>query len=124
MNEIESLTHGNGASVLLLGRYEHLEPDNMAELSGACPNLRVNYRTAHRSNGLEADFVVVVDMVTGRFGFLCEIVDDPTLDLVLNDDETFEGTEERRQALSFVRIWHRFLASDRPAATTKCLANP
>jgi DNA helicase IV len=93
---IAELAKEKKASVLMLGRYRHLEPDNMEALASAYSNLRVSYRTAHASKGLEADYVVIVDMVKGRLGFPSEIVDDPALELVLTDEDTYEDAEERR----------------------------
>lgn len=87
---------GAAKSVLLLGRYRHLEPDNLAQLSRLYPGLRIKYKTAHGSKGLEADYVVVLGLCAGRLGFPAEIVDDPLLDLVLAAPEAHPNAEERR----------------------------
>lgn len=83
-------------SVLLLGRYRYLEPDNLARLSRLYPRLKIKYKTAHGSKGLEADYVVVLGLCAGRLGFPAEIVDDPLLDLVLAAPEAHPNAEERR----------------------------
>ena len=85
-------------SVLLLGRYRHLkpEPDNMRALQRNHPGLDLSYQTVHAAKGLEADYVVVLGICTGRFGFPSEITDDPLLDLVLAAPEEHPNAEERR----------------------------
>ena len=52
--------------------------------------------TVHGSKGQEADHVIVLDASSGRMGFPSEIEDDPLLDLVLPEAETFDHAEERR----------------------------
>ena len=60
------------------------------------PGLKITYRTIHGSKGLEADYVVVVNMEAGRYGFPSEIEDDPILNLAMSELESFEHAEERR----------------------------
>ena len=95
---LEKIRHrSNGtASVLLLGRYRFVQPDNLAELSSAYPGLNIRFLTVHRSKGLEADHVIILRATRGRMGFPSEIVDDSLLDLVLPMPERFEHSEERR----------------------------
>ena len=87
---------GELPTVLLLGRYRHSRPANMAELEREHPDLRLAYMTAHRSKGLEADYVVVLELCSGKYGFPAEIADDPLLDLVLAASERYPNAEERR----------------------------
>ena len=84
------------SDVLLLGRYRHTRPENMVQLTRACPDLRLSYKTVHGSKGLEADYVVVLGLCTGKYGFPAEITDDPLLDLVLTVPEGYPHAEERR----------------------------
>ena len=84
------------ASVLLLGRYRFVEPDDMDALAGAFPELDLRFLTVHRSKGLEADHVIILRAASGRLGFPSEIVDDSLLDLVLPQPERFVHAEERR----------------------------
>ncbi len=58
--------------------------------------LKITYRTVHGSKGLEADYVVLVNLESGRHGFPSEIEDDPILNLAMSELETFEHAEERR----------------------------
>ena len=82
--------------VLLLGRYWHNQPDNLDELAERFSDVRVSYKTVHASKGMEADYVVVLNLSTGKYGFPCEIVDEPLLELVLADSEQHPNAEERR----------------------------
>ena len=87
--------NGGKPTVLLLGRYRHLEPD-MRRLSRAHPALNLSYSTVHGAKGLEADYVVVLGVCAGRYGFPSEITDDPLLELVLAAPEHHPNAEERR----------------------------
>ena len=88
--------HDRGSTVLLLGRYRHMRPENMSELARQYPGLQLSYMTVHRSKGLEADYVVVLGLCPGKYGFPTEINDDPLLDLVLAEPEGHPNAEERR----------------------------
>ena len=88
--------HDGMSEVLLLGRYRHLRPRNLHALPKQYPGLRFNWMTVHRSKGLEADYVVVLGLCSGKHGFPAEIADDPLLDLVLAAPEAHPNAEERR----------------------------
>ena len=92
----DAATHDETSTVLLLGRYKHMCPNDMSELGKRHPDLDLTYMTAHGSKGLEADYVVVLGMRAGKYGFPAEIVDDPLIDLVLPAAETHPHAEERR----------------------------
>ncbi len=83
-------------TVLLLGRYRHSRPENMAELAKKYPGLALNYKTVHGSKGLEADYAVVLNLCSGKYGFPTEVADDPLLDVVLAAPEKHPNAEERR----------------------------
>ncbi len=101
-------------TVLLLGRYNHLRPPNLSSLVRQYPGLQFTYKTVHRSKGLEADYVVVLGLYSGKYGFPAEITDDPLLDLVLAALEAHANAEERR--LLYVAITrarrHTFLLAE------------
>ena len=82
-------------SVLLLGRYRHARPD-LRRLAARHPSLEISYRTVHAAKGLEADYVVVLGLGGGRYGFPSEMADDPLLNLVLSEPEAHPNAEERR----------------------------
>lgn len=92
-------TGGTGTkktSVLLLGRYHFVKPENLAQLKAAHPGLSIRFLTVHASKGLEADHVVILRTASDRMGFPSEIVDDPLLDMVLPEPEKYDHAEERR----------------------------
>lgn len=104
------------ATVLLLGRYRHLEPSNLSTVRREHRHLRIGYRTVHAAKGLEADYVIVLGM-TARppYSFPSEIEDDPVLGLVLPAEAGFRHAEERRifyVALTRARK-HVYLITDR-----------
>ena len=84
------------SSVLLLGRYNHLRPQNLSSLKKQYLDLQFMYKTVHGSKGLEADYVVVLGLCVAKYGFPTEIADDPLLDLVLGTPEAHPNAEERR----------------------------
>jgi len=83
-------------TVLLIGRYRHTLPKNLKVLQREVPRLRLKTVTAHSSKGLEADYAVLLDVTSGRYGFPSEIADDPILELVLPPSASFPHAEERR----------------------------
>ena len=87
---------GEQSTVFLLGRYWRSKPMNIGELKREYPDLELTYMTVHRSKGLEADYVVVLDLCSGNYGFPSEFTDDPILDLVLAAPEGHPNAEERR----------------------------
>ena len=70
--------------------------------------------TVHGSKGLQADYVVVLGLCTGRHGFPTEITDDPLLELVLSAPEKHPDAEERRLFnVALTRVRRRvFLLAD------------
>src|SRR5690606_27388806 len=58
--------------------------------------LDINFITAHSSKGLEADYVIIINVNSGKYGFPSEIVDDPILSLVLKIQDEIDNAEERR----------------------------
>jgi DNA helicase-4 len=84
------------SSVLILGRYRRRKHSLPTELLSKFPTLNVQFLTAHRSKGLEADFVIVLDLGMDRRGFPSRILDDPVLDMVLSAAEGYPDAEERR----------------------------
>lgn len=56
----------------------------------------IEFITAHKSKGLEADNVVIVNFENSILGFPNKISDDPILETVLSDSDSFMYSEERR----------------------------
>ena len=92
----EAWTGSGQPTVLVLGRYKHLRPQDWDRLCTDFDELDLSFMTVHRAKGLEADYVVVLGLSGGTYGFPAEIADDPILDLVLPANERFEHAEERR----------------------------
>ena len=80
-------------SVLILGRYKHLEPTGLAlERS----HISAKFMTFHKAKGLEADYVVLLDVSEGSYGVPSQIEDDELLNLVIPRPENYPYAEERR----------------------------
>ncbi len=88
--------HEGQSTVLILGRYRRSLPRGFTGVDRQHPHVRISAMTIHGSKGLEADYVVVPGLCSGKYGFPSEIVDDPLLELVLSAPETFPHAEERR----------------------------
>lgn len=106
---INKIIHGFGpnASILLLGRtnfdLEILRESNLFQIKASgeliykpSPSTPFFFMTAHRSKGLEADNVILLNFENSTLGFPNKIADDPLLELVLEDGEDFPYAEERR----------------------------
>ncbi len=92
----QAILVGKEASVLLLGRYKKVIPNDLSNWKRQFSNLHLSFRTIHASKGLEADHVILLNLYRGCTGFPSEIVDDSLLSLVSPDSEPFENAEERR----------------------------
>ena len=90
--DIEASARGNGDSVLVLGRYKS---------SGNALQSRspwAEFSTVHSAKGREEDYVVVLDLKDGRWGFPSRIEDNSLLELVLPPASggAYPFAEERR----------------------------
>jgi len=65
-------------------------------ISEKYPHLVLEFLTVHRSKGLEADNVIILNLENKRLGFPNKIVDDPVLELVLTQKDGYLYGEERR----------------------------
>lgn len=104
------LDFGINSSVLLLGRTNYdLE---IAKKTGLfrtfyknrkqkleyipIPELQIDFMSVHKSKGLEADNVILLNFKNDKLGFPNQIADDKVLNLVLTTAENFKFAEERR----------------------------
>ena len=101
---------GIQSSILLLGRtnydmevvkstglfklYHHNRTEKLEYLP--IPELQVDFLTVHKSKGLEADNVIILNFKNDKLGFPNQIADDPILNLVLTKTEGYRFAEERR----------------------------
>ena len=99
--------YGEKSSILLIGRYNYDmyklyttgEFEQMSGIRVKCkkyPNAKINFLTAHSSKGLGYDNVILVNMFEGKFGFPCQLEDDPIIKLVTYEDKSMPFAEERR----------------------------
>jgi|TARA_Y100000294_G_scaffold47120_1_gene43953 DNA helicase-4 len=88
--------------VLLLGRYNRIANKN--GIFPAIPEdhkmkfkkLNFKFLTIHKSKGLGADAVVVLNLEAGKYGFPGYIENDPIMNLVRPGEQDFKNAEERR----------------------------
>jgi DNA helicase-4 len=112
INEVQALIEKNGSKpILVLGRHSF----DINEFIKLTPNSRIKYYertdkleikdiedidikyiTVHKSKGLEADNVIVLNLKNHLLGFPNKMTDDPMLSLLLSDDEEYRFAEERR----------------------------
>ncbi len=99
--------YGLKSSILLIGRYNYdmyklyntgrfSERANNRVASAAYPNADISFMTAHSAKGLGYDNVILINMFEGKFGFPCQIEDDPIIKLVTYEDTSMPFAEERR----------------------------
>lgn len=92
-----SPTQGSHITIMFLGRYRRDRPsalERWQHLFG--DRLRIEFRTAHGSKGLEAEYVFVLNVLQGTHGFPSQIHDDPALQLAMPTPDPFPFAEERR----------------------------
>ncbi|HSX07530.1 MAG TPA: UvrD-helicase domain-containing protein [Candidatus Saccharimonadales bacterium] len=58
--------------------------------------LNLQFVTAHKSKGLEADYTILINCNSGKYGFPSGKADDPILNLLLSSADQYENGEERR----------------------------
>lgn len=101
-----------GSSVFFIGRYSFdakllndsglfaCQYNNISGFvdvkSKARPDLKMSFLTAHKSKGLQADYVFIINNKKSRMGFPSKIQDAPILDLLLDNCDQYPHAEERR----------------------------
>jgi DNA helicase-4 len=110
INEIQNLINKYGnKSILVLGRHsfeindlikltsrvKYIERSGKLDIQGL-DDIDIKYLTVHKSKGIEADNVIVLNLKNHLLGFPNKMTDDPILSLLLNDDEEYRFAEERR----------------------------
>lgn len=108
-----------GCSLFLIGRYtEGVMLDHVPFLRGELQRLKGEYRrefpsirilredkgpgpgtsvrTVHNVKGLQADYVVVLGLSRGKYGFPSGIQDDPILEIAMARGDPFPHADERR----------------------------
>lgn len=107
---LNSFDKKNNKTVLLLGRnnfdifeiknsefFRIIEKGNETLIeSNLYPNLEIKFMSVHKSKGIEADEVIVINNKNTLTGFPNKMVSDSVLKYVMTDEETFTYAEERR----------------------------
>ena len=85
-------------SVLILSRFRHFLPSvtEMRSLNERFPSLDILQGTVHGVKGNEADYVVLIEVNQGEFGFPSEKSNDPLVERYLPESEGYPYAEERR----------------------------
>lgn len=88
---------GDRINVMMLGRYNNDEPPGWRRWQRRFGEfLNIEYRTVHSSKGLEADYVMLLNVVEGMMGFPSQITDDPVLQIAMPEPDPYPLAEERR----------------------------
>lgn len=112
INEIEKIVIKYGEKpILVLGRHsfdindlikissnnriKYIEKTNKLIVKGF-EDIDIKFLTVHKSKGLEADNIIILNLRNHLFGFPNKMTDDPILSLLLSDNEEFMFAEERR----------------------------
>lgn len=114
LNDINQINGSKKINILLLGRNNAditmIFPENKNYLGikyikeeddiflkcDKYPNMNISFLTVHRAKGLEADYVIIVNMKSGITGFPNRIADDNVMRFVLSEPDDYEYAEERR----------------------------
>ncbi len=96
VTEIMERNEGRRPSILVLARYRSRN-QLMRTLRTEAPT-QLKFSTIHAAKGRESEYVIVLDLVDGRYGFPCMTEDDPLMELVLPPihGQPFPHAEERR----------------------------
>ena len=98
---------GQDSTILIVGRYNfdihNLLKSGLFSYDGfkkvCCykyPDVQIDFMTVHRAKGLGRDNVILLNLSEGKFGFPCQIEEDPIFKLVTHEDVTIPFAEERR----------------------------
>ena len=101
---------GINSSILILGRTNHdkdilkksglfrFSINNRQEVIDyiKIPEVQIDFLSVHKSKGLEADNVILLNFKNDKLGFPNQIADDDVLNLVLTNAEKYKFAEERR----------------------------
>lgn len=110
-----------GSTVYLLARFKFKLPDDaqLKELNARYASLVIALWTFHRSKGKEAEYVVILGLENGPFGFPSTKETHPLLEALLPIREAYAHAEERRLFyVALTRAKHRaYLLSDMTRAS-------
>ena len=87
INDLIKITSNN--------RVKYIEKSDKLEVKGF-EDVDIKFITVHKSKGLEADNVIILNLKNHLLGFPNKMTDDPILSLLLSDAEDYRFAEERR----------------------------
>ena len=90
----ESGTIKQKKSVFVLGRHNREEAYMPKSFNQKL--FSVEFKSVHSSKGLEADLIIIPNMINDNLGFPNQMADDPLLGLAMPKIDSFEYSEERR----------------------------
>lgn len=76
-------------------RYDNVNSETIIKYNKR-PDLKMKFMTAHRSKGLQADYVFIINNKDSKMGFPSKIQDASIMDLLLEKAEIYPYAEERR----------------------------
>jgi DNA helicase-4 len=123
MNQPEKKT-----SVAVLARFNFLLGDGSPkelklQMETQYPLLDLQFMSVHASKGKEADYVIVLGMNNGKYGFPSQKKSDPILEFLLPKKEQFPEAEERRLFyVALTRAKHRVYLAYNPTAISPFIA--
>ena len=89
--------NGNTISVQMLGRYNNDEPNDLEKWQCTYGSqLEINFSTIHAAKGMEADYIMLLNIIEDFKGFPSQINDDPVLQIAMPNPDNFPLAEERR----------------------------
>ena len=131
LNAIHQLalnTPDQKTSVAVLARFNFLLGDESPkelklQMETQYPLLDLQFMSVHASKGKEADYVIVLGMNNGKYGFPSQKESDPILEFLLPEKEQFPEAEERRLFyVALTRAKHRVYLAYNPAAISPFIA--
>lgn len=84
-----------GTSVLVLSRFKE-SLKSVSPVEKEFPGLRIRSMSAHSAKGKQADYVIILNVIDGKYGFPSKVTTDPLLETLLPSLESFVYAEERR----------------------------
>jgi DNA helicase-4 len=83
--------NNKNVEILILARYNLFLTPGLKSLKDKYENLTLRFSTIHSSKGNEADYVIILNINKGKFGFPSKIEDDPILKMVIPEGDSFEN---------------------------------
>ncbi len=97
LNKIVKKEKDKKIKILILARYNFsFDAIKENQYKQSYPTFDIVFSTVHSSKGNEADYIIILNINNGKFGFPSKIEDDPILDIVVPAGDDFEDAEERR----------------------------